>query len=88
MGVVHLDVRRAHRNRADVINNQPHQQSMERLLRETRRRTGVVGAFPDGQSALMLAAARLRHAASTKWGTRRHLDMSHLIEMPFWAAAV
>jgi hypothetical protein len=32
-----------------------------RILREIRRRTRVVGAFPDGQSALNLAAARLRH---------------------------
>ena len=28
----------------------------------------AVGAFPDGKSALMLAAARLRHVAGTKWG--------------------
>ena len=34
---------------------------LERLMREIRRRTRVVGAFPDGQSALMLVAARLRH---------------------------
>jgi transposase-like protein len=27
---------------------------MERLLREARRRTKVIGAFPDGHSALML----------------------------------
>jgi len=40
------------------------------------RRTRVVGAFPDGQSALMLVAARLRHVAGTKWGTRRYLDMN------------
>jgi transposase-like protein len=33
---------------------------LERILREIRRRTRVVGAFPDGQSALNLAAARLR----------------------------
>ena len=32
---------------------------LERLLREVRRRTRAVGAFPDGKSALMLAAARL-----------------------------
>ena len=32
---------------------------LERILREIRRRTCVVGAFPDGQSALNLAAARL-----------------------------
>lgn len=54
---------------------------MERLIKEIRRRTKVVGAFPDGNSAVMLAAARLRHVASTKWGTRRYLDMSKLREM-------
>jgi len=53
---------------------------LERLLREVRRRTRAVGAFPDGQSALMLAAARLRHVAGTKWGTRRYLDMNRLLE--------
>jgi transposase-like protein len=53
---------------------------MERILREVRRRTRAVGAFPDGKSALMLAAARLRHVAGTKWGTRRYLDMNRLAE--------
>jgi len=53
---------------------------LERLLREVRRRTRAVGAFPDGKSALMLAAARLRHVAGTKWGTRRYLDMNRLAE--------
>jgi transposase-like protein len=48
---------------------------LERIMREIRRRTRVVGAFPDGQSALMLCAARLRHIAGTKWGTRRYLSM-------------
>ena len=48
---------------------------LERLLREIRRRTRVVGSFPDGHSALMLSAARLRHIAGTKWGTRRYLTM-------------
>ena len=33
---------------------------LERIIREIRRRTRVVGAFPDGESALMLVAARLR----------------------------
>ena len=46
---------------------------MERIIREIRRRTRVVGAFPDGQSALMLVAARLRHVAATRWGSRRYL---------------
>ena len=31
---------------------------LERLLREVRRRTRVVGAFPDGEAALMLTSAR------------------------------
>ncbi len=53
---------------------------LERLNREIRRRTRVVGAFPDGQSALMLVAARLRHVAGTRWGLRRYLDMSRLRE--------
>lgn len=48
---------------------------LERIIRQIRRRTRVVGAFPDGHSALMLSAARLRHLASTKWGKRRHLSM-------------
>jgi putative transposase len=51
---------------------------LERLMRELRRRTRVVGCFPDGESALMLVAARLRHVAGTKWGARRYLEMGHL----------
>ena len=53
---------------------------LERIMREIRRRTRVVGNFPDGQSAVMLVAARLRHIAGTKWGTRRYLDMDRLRE--------
>jgi transposase-like protein len=52
---------------------------LERIIREIRRRTRVVGAFPDGNSALMLVAARLRHIASTKWGKRRYLAMERLL---------
>ena len=52
--------------------------ALERLMREIRRRTRVAGNFPDGQSALMLVAARLRHIAGTRWGTRRYLDMDRL----------
>ena len=52
---------------------------LERIIREIRRRTRVVGAFPDGHSALMLVAARLRHIASTKWGKRRYLAMETLL---------
>lgn len=54
---------------------------LERIMREIRRRTRVVGAFPDGKSALMLVAARLRHVAGTRWGTRKYLDMSRLNEL-------
>jgi transposase-like protein len=53
---------------------------LERLMREIRRRTRVVGAFPDGKSALMLVAARLRHVAGTRWGTKRYLQMNRLAE--------
>lgn len=51
---------------------------LERLMREIRRRTNVVGAFPDGHSALMLVCARLRHVAGTQWGTKRYMDMTRL----------
>lgn len=54
---------------------------MERLMKEARRRTKVVGAFPDGHSALMLVAARLRHVSATHWGTRKYMNMSLLTEM-------
>lgn len=53
---------------------------LERLMREIRRRTRVVGAFPDGRSALMLVAARLRHVSATRWGTRQYLNMDRLTE--------
>ena len=54
---------------------------LERLNREIRRRTRVVGAFPDGHSPLMLVAARLRHVAATRWGTKRYLQMNRLAEV-------
>jgi transposase-like protein len=41
---------------------------LERLMREIRRRTRAVGAFPDGNSAMILVAARLRHIAGSQWG--------------------
>jgi len=53
---------------------------LERLMREIRRRTRVVGAFPDGQSCLNLAAARLRHIAGTNWSTKRYLGMDVLMQ--------
>jgi hypothetical protein len=51
---------------------------LERIMREIRRRTRVVGAFPDGQSALNLAAARLRHIAGTRWSTKRYMNINLL----------
>ena len=63
---------------ADVLDRASHL-LRERIIREIRRRTRVVGAFPDGNSALMLVAARLRHIASTKWGKRRYLVMEKLL---------
>ena len=51
---------------------------IERLNREIRRRTRVVGAFPDGNSALMLVCARLRHVAATQWGSKKYMNMKHL----------
>lgn len=54
---------------------------MERLLREARRRTKVVGPFPDGHAALMLVTARLRHVSATHWGTRKYMNMELLKEL-------
>ena len=51
---------------------------LERLNREIRRRTRVVGSFPDGNSALMLVCARLRHVAGTQWGNKKYMNMKHL----------
>ena len=51
---------------------------IERLNREIRRRTRVVGTFPDGNSALMLVCARLRYVAGTQWGNKKYMNMKHL----------
>ena len=55
--------------------------TLERLNKEIKRRTKVVGTFPDGQSALILVCARLRHVASSEWGSKRYLNMEHLASM-------
>lgn len=54
---------------------------IERINHETRRRTRVVGAFPDGNSALMLVTARLKYIAEHERGKRSYLDMSELDEV-------
>jgi putative transposase len=53
---------------------------LERIMKEIRRRTRVVGAFPDGQSCLNLAAARLRHIAGTTWSAKFYLNMRPLYQ--------
>ena len=51
---------------------------IERLNRKIRRRTRVVGSFPDGNSALILVCARLRHVAGTQWGNKKYMNTKHL----------
>ncbi len=68
------DYPREHRRRIRTNN------MIELLNREIRRRTRVVGSFPDGRSALMLICARVRYVTSSEWSTRRYLDMSRLGE--------
>mgnify|MGYP000662265108 FL=1 len=51
---------------------------IERMNREIRRRTRVVGTFPDGKSALMLVCARLRYVSGKEWGSKRYLCMKYL----------
>ena len=58
----------------DVVN------AIERLNREVRRRTRVVGTFPDGRFALMPVTARLKYIVENEWGRRRYLDVSLLEE--------
>ena len=53
---------------------------LERIMKEIRRRTRVVGSFPDGYSAMMLVGARLRHISTTKWGTRQYMTTCKLYE--------
>lgn len=54
---------------------------IERINREIRRRTHAVGCFPDGNSALMLVCARLRHVSASAWGEKAYLNMQHLYEL-------
>lgn len=54
--------------------------AIERLTREIRRRTRVVGTFSDGKGALMLVTVRLKYVADSEWGSRRYLDVTLLDE--------
>ena len=46
---------------------------IEQLNREIRRRTRVVGTFLDGNPALMLVCARMRHVAGTQWVNKKYM---------------
>ena len=52
--------------------------ALEKMNREIRKQTRVVGNFPNGRSALLLVLARLRPGAGTQWGARRYLVMDKL----------
>jgi len=54
---------------------------IERINREIRRRTNAVGAFPDGNAALMLVCARLRFVSASEWGVKTYLNMDRLYEL-------
>ena len=54
--------------------------AIERLNKEIRRRTRVVGSFPDGRYALMLVTTRLKYIVENEWDRRRYLDASPLEE--------
>ncbi|WP_375166824.1 transposase [Bradyrhizobium sp. CCGB20] len=54
--------------------------SLERIMKEIRRRTRIVGAFPDGRFCRNLAAARLRHIAGTAWPTKCYMNMRPLYQ--------
>lgn len=49
-------------------------------MKEIRRKTRVIGSFPDGESALMLVAARLRHIAGSRWSEKKYSDIELFIE--------
>ncbi len=59
---------------------------IERMNREIRRRTRVVGAFPDGNSALMMVCARLRYVSGKSWEDKRYLNMKHLEQISIESA--
>ena len=44
---------------------------LERIMKEIRRRTRVVGSFLAGFPAMMLVRVGLRHISTTKGGTRQ-----------------
>ena len=73
--LIYMDYPAQHWNKIRTTN------LIERVNREIKRRTRAIGAFPDGQSALMLVCARLRYVSGTDWGAKRYLNMQHLFEL-------
>ena len=69
--LTYMDYPAQHWNRIRTTN------LIERVNREIKR---TIGAFPDGQSALMLVCARLCYVAGTYWEKNRYLNMEHLFE--------
>ena len=59
---------------------------LERVNKEVRRRTRVVGALSDGRRTWMLVSARLRHVASREGKTRPSMNMEHLRALDLEAA--
>ncbi len=49
-----------------------------RLNRKIRRHTRIIGTFPDGNSAHILATVRLKCVTDSKWVSRRYLNVSLL----------
>lgn len=74
--LTYMDFPTRHRTRIHTNNN-----TIERLNREIKHRPKAIGAFPDGQSALMLVCARLRHVAGTQWETKRYMNMDHFTKL-------
>lgn len=72
--LTYMDYPTEHWNR--IRNN-----TIERINREIKHQTKAIGAFPDGQSALMLVCARLRHVSASNWGTKRYLNTNHLFDL-------
>ena len=60
---------------------------MVRIMCKIRRQTKVIGAFSDGESALMWVSARLYHIVSTLWVMRRYMSLDWLNEKDYGGSA-
>lgn len=69
--LVYLDFPSAHHRRIRTTNG------LERLFREIKRRTRVVGVFPNERSLVVLTTV-VGLRVSEEWALRRYLDMSLL----------